>query len=47
MLGELFTDESINAIKRISIPLRPIPDQLVWIIDPKGSFTVKSVLKTH
>ena len=47
MLGELFTDESINVIKRISIPLRPMPDQLVWIIDPKGSFTVKSALKTH
>uniref|UniRef100_A0A2N9FG91 Reverse transcriptase domain-containing protein n=1 Tax=Fagus sylvatica TaxID=28930 RepID=A0A2N9FG91_FAGSY len=41
MLGELFTDKSINAIKRIPIPFRPRPDQLVWIIDPKGSFTVK------
>ena len=47
MLGELFTDKSINVIKRIPIPFRPRPDQLVWIIDPKGSFTVKSALKTY
>ena len=46
MLEHLFTEESVMAIKRIPIPLRPRPDRLVWIADPKGNFSVQSVYKT-
>uniref|UniRef100_A0A2N9ETY0 DUF4283 domain-containing protein n=1 Tax=Fagus sylvatica TaxID=28930 RepID=A0A2N9ETY0_FAGSY len=42
LLEELFDIESVNAIGRINLPLRPIPDKLAWIVDSKGAFSVKS-----
>jgi hypothetical protein len=42
----LFNEDFVAAIKRISIPLQPRPDRLVWIVDPKGNFSVQSVYKT-
>ena len=35
----------MEAIKRIHIPLIPILDRLVWILDPKGKFSVQSAFK--
>ena len=44
-LMDLFDMESIEAIKRISIPLMPRKDKLVWFKDPKGCFYVKSAYR--
>ena len=46
-LNELFDDASISAIKQISIPTIPKIDKLVWILDSKGNFSVKSAIKTN
>ena len=35
----------MEAIKRIPIPLIPILDRLVWILDPNGKFSVQSAFK--
>jgi hypothetical protein len=43
LLQELFDEDSVTAICRIHLPLRPSPDKLCWIADPKGVFSVKSV----
>uniref|UniRef100_A0A2N9JAB7 RNase H type-1 domain-containing protein n=1 Tax=Fagus sylvatica TaxID=28930 RepID=A0A2N9JAB7_FAGSY len=37
--------QSVCAILKISIPLSPIEDKLVWVADSKGLFSVKSTLK--
>ncbi|KAK9986827.1 hypothetical protein SO802_031778 [Lithocarpus litseifolius] len=42
---ELFDDESIKAIKRIQIPIRPRQDSLVWTKDHKGCFSIKSAYR--
>jgi hypothetical protein len=47
LLEELFDIESVNAIGRINLPLRPIPDKLAWIVDSKGAFSVKSAYKLN
>ena len=44
-LMELFDDESIEAIKRIQIPIRPRQDSLMWIKGHKGCFSVKSAYR--
>ena len=46
-LLELFDEESINAIKRIVIPTAPSLDKLVWILDAKGKFSVKSTFNIN
>ena len=46
-LMELFNDDSVEAIKKIRIPVIPHPDKLVWIPNPKGNFSVHSVYKVH
>ena len=46
-LTELFDDDSISAIKKIVIPATPTPDKLVWILDSKGNFTVKSAFNIN
>ena len=46
-LIELFDEESIFAIQKITIPIRSRPDKLIWVNDPKGAFTVKSAYKTN
>jgi hypothetical protein len=45
ILRDLFDSESVCAILKISIPLSPIEDKLVWVADSKGLFSVKSALK--
>lgn len=40
-LSELFAPESVAAIKRISLPLSPKKDSLMWTKEPKGCFSVK------
>uniref|UniRef100_A0A2N9GPM4 Reverse transcriptase domain-containing protein n=1 Tax=Fagus sylvatica TaxID=28930 RepID=A0A2N9GPM4_FAGSY len=47
LLNELFETESVQAILKITIPASPRPDNLVWIADPKGLFSVKSALTTN
>lgn len=46
-LIELFDEESIFAIQKITIPIRSRPEKLIWVNDPKGAFTVKSAYKTN
>jgi hypothetical protein len=41
-LKEILCIDSMEAIKRIPIPLIPILDRLVWMLDPKGKFSVQS-----
>lgn len=40
-LNELFDATSISTIKRISIPTTLMKDKLVWILEPKGNYSVK------
>jgi hypothetical protein len=40
-LKELFDEVFVEAITKIKIPYSPRPDRLVWILDPKGRFSVK------
>jgi hypothetical protein len=47
LLQEHFDEDSVTAICRIHLPLRPSPDKLCWIADPKGVFSVKSVYKSN
>ena len=47
MLEALFNADLVEAILNIPIPSFPKPDRLVWIVDPKGLFSVESALKTH
>ena len=42
MLTELFDDNSVQAISRIPIPWRQMPDKLIWTKDHKVMFSVKS-----
>ncbi len=41
-LEQLFSQESVEAIKKIPLPVAPRLDQLIWILDPKGNFSIKS-----
>nr|POF06283.1 hypothetical protein CFP56_76050 [Quercus suber] len=41
----LFTPADANAILSILIPYNPKQDRLIWILDSKGRFSVKSVHK--
>uniref|UniRef100_A0A2N9EDK3 Reverse transcriptase zinc-binding domain-containing protein n=1 Tax=Fagus sylvatica TaxID=28930 RepID=A0A2N9EDK3_FAGSY len=45
-IQELFDAESAEAISKIKIPATPIDDKLIWILDPKGKFSVKSVIRS-
>ena len=33
----------MEAIKKIIISTIPVPDRLIWILDPKGKFSIKLV----
>ncbi len=46
-MSSFFYDALISAIKQISIPAIPKKDKLVWILDSKGNFLVKSAIKTN
>ena len=41
----LFTPSSAHAILSIPIPSRPRPDKLIWLLDSKQCFSVKSAFK--
>lgn len=43
MVTELFSDESAKAILAIHIPYSPRQDKLIWVLNPKGIFSIKSV----
>ena len=45
MLSELFDANSIEAILKIMLPASPQEDRLIWVVDPKGKFSVKSAFK--
>ena len=42
LVTQLFNPKSTQAILSIPIPLSPSPNKLIWVLDPKGAFTVKS-----
>lgn len=46
LLVNLFDDESVVAILKIRIPHFLRPDELVWIKECKGIFSVKSAYRT-
>ena len=46
LVKELFNPPSAQAILAIPIPSRPSPDKLIWTLDPKGNFSVKSAYHT-
>ena len=45
-LNELFEVNSVEAIKKILVPAFPKEDKLIWALDPKGIFSVRSALKS-
>ena len=45
ILKEILCIDYVEAIKRIHIPLIPILDKLVWILDPKEKFSIQSTFK--
>lgn len=47
IINEIFEPDSAQAILSLPIPLRPRADKLIWILDFKGVFSVKSVYKTN
>jgi hypothetical protein len=44
-LFELFEADSVEAIKKISIPIIPKPDRLIWIKNSKGQFSTRSAYR--
>ena len=42
IINNLFNSTSAKAILSISIPSRHTPDKLIWVLDSKGLFSVKS-----
>ena len=47
LLSELFNSETVEAIKKIHIPLRSRADKLIWVPDSKWAFSVKSIYKAN
>ncbi|KAL0001790.1 hypothetical protein SO802_015571 [Lithocarpus litseifolius] len=46
LIQNIFDAKSLKAILSILISLRPKPDKLIWVHNPKGNFTVKSAFQT-
>lgn len=46
LLESLFDDETVQAIIQIDIPSSPYPDQMCWIPNRSGDFSVKSAYYT-
>ncbi len=42
---DLFDVDTVEAIKKIRIPLVLTQDKLIWIKDPKGIFSTKSAYR--
>jgi hypothetical protein len=47
LLQLLFEPESIEAICKITVPMRPTADKLIWVKDTIGRFSVKSVYQAN
>lgn len=47
LLQQLFDKESIAGISRITIPVRPTYNKMIWVEDPKGLFLVKSAYQVN
>ena len=47
LLHQIFDQASIVAINELSISVSPSPDKLIWILNPKGQFTVKSAYQAN
>ena len=45
LLQELFDPTSVQAFIQIQIPLSLRPDKLIWLLDQKGAFSVKSAYR--
>ena len=45
LIYELFDEASAHAILKIPLHVSPMQDKLMWILDPKGRFFVKSAYK--
>ena len=45
LLQELFDPTSVRAIIQIQIPMSPRLDKLIWVLDQKGNFSVKSAYR--
>lgn len=45
MVNEIFTSTAAHAILTIPIPVAPRQNRLIWLLDSKGIFSVKSVHK--
>ena len=45
MLSELFDANLVKAILKIILPASPKEDRLIWVVDPKGKFSIKSTFK--
>ena len=45
LLQELFDPTLVQAIIQIQIPLSLRPDKLIWVLDQKGNFSVKSTYR--
>lgn len=44
---DLFHSESIRAIMKFTIYVAPRRDKLLWVVDSKGQFSVKSILRVN
>ena len=44
---EVFDADSAEAIKKITIPVTTNPGKLIWILDPRGRFSVKSAIRSE
>ena len=45
-IHQLFNQASIVAINKLSIPVSP-PDKLIWVLNRKGEFIVKSAYQAN
>ena len=45
LLSELFDAHSVKAILKIILPASPKKDRLIWVVDPKGKFSIISAFK--
>uniref|UniRef100_A0A7N2LHN6 Uncharacterized protein n=1 Tax=Quercus lobata TaxID=97700 RepID=A0A7N2LHN6_QUELO len=45
LVHEIFEAESAQAILSIHLPARVRPDKLIWVLDPKGRFSVRSAYR--
>ena len=47
IINEIFEPNLAQAILSLPIPLRPRVDKMIWILDSKGVFSMKSIYRTN